>query len=276
MAKYRARHQQFDIILPPLDSLCSIHSALSQVAEALAADMIDPRRAQGLLKALRMAKENLKDSLKDDNAHWHDTPYLTQDATAYDSFEAEYGLPEGIDLSSPPEVAFPPPEPMPMGGAPLSMGGPQLPSFGNCGYDRAPLIPDIPPPYVRDYNAEAEAAMESTPEDIELTEIYNTQGFKAWDRRCKEHQRDSDRKKQRKLFRANYARYAAEAKLKNIQRAAEQLLKKQAAEKAAKPQPVPPPADDTTVSAATRKQPASIDQGSLETAQHQKEAKSIA
>ena len=100
MAQYRARHQRFDITLPPLDCLCSIHSALSQVAEALAADMIDPRRAQGLLKALRFAKENLKDSLKDDNAHWHDTPYLTEDATAYDSFEAEYGLPEGLARST--------------------------------------------------------------------------------------------------------------------------------------------------------------------------------
>src|SRR5664279_1322351 len=107
MAQARARHQRFDITLPPLDSLCSIQSALSQVAEALVADMIDPRRAMGLLKALRFAKDNLKDSLKDDNAHWHDTPYLIEDATAYNNFEAEYGLPEGLDLSVPPEVAFP-------------------------------------------------------------------------------------------------------------------------------------------------------------------------
>ncbi len=35
MAQSRARHQSFDITLPPLDSLCSIQSALSQVAEAL-------------------------------------------------------------------------------------------------------------------------------------------------------------------------------------------------------------------------------------------------
>src|SRR5450755_2050225 len=108
MAQYRARNQQFDITLPPLDSLCSIQSALSQVAEALAADMIDPRRAMGLLKALRFAKENLKDGLKDDSAHWHDTPYLTEDPAAYDNFEADYGLPEGIDVNTPPEVAFPP------------------------------------------------------------------------------------------------------------------------------------------------------------------------
>ena len=117
MAQYRARHQPFDIVLPPLDSLCSIHSALSQVAEALAADMIDPRRALGLLKALRFAKENLKDSLKDDNAHWHDTPYHTEDATAYDNFEADYGLPEGLDLHIPPEIAFPPPD---MGGTTIA------------------------------------------------------------------------------------------------------------------------------------------------------------
>jgi len=69
---------------------------------------------------------------------------------------------------------------------------------------------------------------------MELTEIYNTQGYKAWGRRAQEHQRNNDRKQQRKLFRANYARYAAEAKLRNIQRAAEKLLQeRQAAEKAA-------------------------------------------
>src|SRR5580704_14193024 len=232
MAQYRARHQPFDITLPPLDSLCSIQSALSQVAEALAADMIDPRRAMGLLKALRFAKENLKDGLKDDSAHWHDTPYLTEDAAAYDNFEADYGLPEGIDLTVRPEVAFPPPPEsqgviLSGGGAPYAPReskdpyfsphpprGLQFPSF-----DRVPLIPEIPAPYVRDYTAEAEVALfESTPEDMELMEIMKEQGYEAMDRRAREHQRNADRKLQRKLFRANYARYVAEAKLKNIQR----------------------------------------------------------
>src|ERR1017187_2849083 len=211
MARYRARHQRFDIILPPLDSLCSIHSALSQVAEALAADMIDPRRAQGLLKALRFAKENLKDSLKDDNAHWHDTPYHSEDATAYDNFEAEYGPPKGLAPSTPPEVAFPPPlESVSMAAPSLSRSdrvgdvsvGCAIPPLG----DRVPLIPEIPPPYIRDYNAEF-ANYEYTPQDMELTELYNTQGYKVWEGRAKEHQRDSDRKKRRQLFRANYARY---------------------------------------------------------------------
>jgi|HubBroStandDraft_6_1064221.scaffolds.fasta_scaffold01652_12 hypothetical protein len=298
MAQFRARHQPFDITLPPLDSLCSIQSALSQVAEALAADMIDPRRAMGLLKALRFAKENLKDGLKDDSAHWHDTPYLNKDATAYDNFEADYGLPEGIDLTAPPEVAFPStdtnnqvgcpvqaqlergfspdtkspggpgcPIPPAFGGVGLSTGRPTLPSF-----DRIPLILEIPPPYVRDYAAEAEEAFECKPEDIELTELYNTEGFKAWDRRAREHQRNADRKLRRKLFRANYERYAAEAKLKNIQAAAEKLLaQKLAAEKAAaqqsatqkeaeqNSQPLPPTACETPDAPAIRRPPTPAD-----------------
>ncbi len=133
--------------------------------------------------------------------------------------------------------------------------------------------------------AEAEAAFfESTPEDMELHEILKEQGYKAMERRAHEHQRAADRKKQRKLFRANYARYAAEAKLKNIQRAAEQLLKQQAAEQAAAQseaalhaQPAAPldSTDVPVVTAATRKPPASIDKVALEAAQEEQEAQSI-
>ena len=142
------------------------------------------------------------------------------------------GLPAGLDLHIPPEVAFPPADTTNQVGCPVQAGvacaggfprdankaRPILPSL-----DRAPLIPEIPPPYERDYVAEF-ANYEYTPQDMELTELYNTRDYKAWDSRCKEHQRDSDRKQRRRLFRANYARYAAEAKLKNIQRAAEKLL----------------------------------------------------
>jgi hypothetical protein len=234
-AQYRARHQRFDITLPPLDSLCSIQSALSEIAEALAADMIDPRRAQTLLKALRFAKENLRDGLKDDRAQWHETPYLTERAAAYDNFEADYALPKDLDISIPSELAFPPP-----GVAGPELGGPQLPDVGNCGdfkysIDRPPLIPVIPPPVLRDYVAEAEIAMtEVTPQDLELHEILKAEGYKAMESRALEHERDTNRKRRRKLYRANYERYVAEAKMKNIQRAAEKLLaERQAAEELA-------------------------------------------
>jgi len=74
---------------------------------------------------------------------------------------------------------------------------------------------------------------EVTPEDVELNEILKAQGIQAMESRALEHQRNSRRRLTRKHFRANYARYVAEAKLKNIKRAAAQLLdQKQAAENA--------------------------------------------
>ncbi len=102
-------------------------------------------------------------------------------------------------------------------------------------FDRPPLIPVVPPPVLRDYMAEAEIAMtEVTPQDLELHEIMKTEGLKAMESRALEHERDANRKRRRKLYRANYERYVAEAKLKNIQRAAEKLLAdKLAAEQAA-------------------------------------------
>ncbi len=75
---------------------------------------------------------------------------------------------------------------------------------------------------------------EVTPQDMELNEILHTQGHQAMERRAREHQRNDERRRQRKLFRANYERYVAQAKLKNIQGAADKLVaEKLAAEKAA-------------------------------------------
>jgi hypothetical protein len=235
-AQYRARHQRFDLTLPPLDSLCSIQSALCQVAEALAADMIDPRRAQGLLKALRFAKENLRDSLKE-NSDWHATPYHTEDAEAYDNFESDYGLPDNLDVSAPPEVSFPSPPLEPPLGVILSGGGfaagVEGPAFDlssraqRSGVEGPAFSPATP--YIRDYMAEAEEAMQTHPEDIELEEVMKKYGYKAWDNRAKEHQRNERRRRQRKYFRANYDRFVAEANARNIQRAAERLYQERVA-----------------------------------------------
>jgi hypothetical protein len=108
MAQARARGQRFTLQLPPLNSYCSIQSALTQVAEALAADMIDPRRAQVIVSALRLASRNLKYSHP---VIWHENPYANKNSIAYDEFEAEFGLPANLDLDMPPEVAFPEPRP---------------------------------------------------------------------------------------------------------------------------------------------------------------------
>ena len=87
----------------------------------------------------------------------------------------------------------------------------------------AALSPDDLTLPTRDYAAEAEAAFQCHPEDVELEEIRKTYGYKAMEERAREHQRDDRRRKQRQFFRANYQRFAAIATARNIQRAAEKL-----------------------------------------------------
>src|SRR5271165_2903887 len=239
MAQYRARGERFDLRLPPLENMHAVQSALSQLMEALAADMIDPKRAHEIHSILRTAANNFKHP-----DAWKTSAYINDQSApypnSYDEFEGEFGLPENLDLNAPPEVAFPPPpEPVSAG----VVGCPIPPSVGGVG-----LVPDISGPRVRDYTAEG-IFIEATPEDMELNEILKEQGYKAFDRRAREHQRNADRRKQRKHFRANYERYVAEAKARNIQLAAEHLLKerlvaeKAAAQKEAAQKSQPEPAD---------------------------------
>jgi hypothetical protein len=299
IAQARARNERFDLKLPPIESMSAVLSALNQIVEAVAADMIDLKRADFLLKSLRFAAQALKTSDK-----WQASVYHTDAPAPAVNLQSEYGLPEDTDLDTPPEVAFPPPpESVQMGAPPLSpafgdrvgdVGCPIPLSFGGVGpvhggsilpsLDRTPLIPEIPAPGVRDYTAEG-IFIEATPEDMELNEILKEQGYKAFDRRAREHQRNSARRKQRQHFRANYQRYVAEAKATNIQRAAEQLIKeKLAAEKAAAQNtnatpdtagcPIPPSVGGVgTFSDTTRKPVASFDAEPGDTsAAHKEEA----
>ena len=175
IAQYRARNQRFDLKLPPIESMATVLSAVNQLLEAVAADMIDLKRAEYLLKTLRFAAQALKNSDK-----WRPSVYHTDVAAPAIDLAAEYGLPDDLDLNTPPEVAFPtnrlssfviPSEAATSAsrsrGALLSSGHPS--DF----HDRPPLIPVIPPPVLRDYTAEVELAMsEVTPQDMELTEMY--------------------------------------------------------------------------------------------------------
>ena len=236
IAQARARSEHFDLKLPPLESMATVLSAVNQLVEAVAADMLDLKRADFLLRSLRFAAQALKSS-----DQWKPSVYHADQAAPAVDLAAEYGLPQDLDLDTPPEIAFPP---LPKG----DVGCRVQAGFARAGVsphgaihplplslDRAPLIPEVPPPVLRDYVAEAELAMnEVTPQDMELNEILHTQGHQAMERRAREHQRNDERRRQRKLFRANYERYVAQAKLKNIQRAADKLVaEKLAAEKAA-------------------------------------------
>ncbi len=224
-AQARARMQRFDLHLPPIESMATVLSAINQLVEAVAADMIDLKRADFLLKSLRFAAQALKSS-----DEWLPSVYHTDQPAPAIDLAAEYGLPADLDPNTAPDVAFPQNVILSEARSDESKD-----PYVMANLDRPPLIPVIPPPVLRDYLAEAEIAMtEVTPQDLELSEIMRAEGIKAMESRALEHQRDANRKRRRKLYRANYERYVAEAKLKNIQRAAEKLLaQRQAAEELA-------------------------------------------
>ena len=98
MAQYRARGQRFDLQLPPLESMHAVQSALTQLSEALAADMIELKRADRLIRVLNLASRNL---LKADK--WPASPYHSdQPAPRAVNLTANYGLPNDLDLNTHP------------------------------------------------------------------------------------------------------------------------------------------------------------------------------
>jgi hypothetical protein len=214
MAQYRARQQRWYLQFPPLENMHSVQSALTQLGEALAADMIDLKSADRLLAVLRLASRNL---LKSDK--WPATSiHSDQPGPALD-LAAEYGLPNDPDLDLPPEAVFPAPA------APET--GNWQPATDNC---------DSPMPTV-DYCSHGPGCPEhtiradypETPELAELHEIQATQGIEAAVERYKQQQRN----RQRRQFSFDRKRYGAIAMEKNMRLAAEKMAERKLAEKAA-------------------------------------------
>ena len=104
MAQARARKERFDLKLPPLEDMFAVQSALNHLVEAVIADMVDLKRAQFLLSALRAASKNLLARYK-----WPASIAHSEHPTSDVDLAAEYGLPQDLDIDTPPEVAFPNP-----------------------------------------------------------------------------------------------------------------------------------------------------------------------
>ena len=104
IAQYRARNERFDLKLPPLEDMFAVNAALNQIVEAVAADMLDLKRADFLLKSLRFAAQALKNSDK-----WPASIAHTDQPAPEVDLAATYGLPNDLDLNLSPELAFPPP-----------------------------------------------------------------------------------------------------------------------------------------------------------------------
>ncbi len=260
-AQIRARNQRFDLKLPPLEDMFAVQSALNQIVEAAAADMIDLKRAQFLLSALRAAGKFLlaRDKWPARIPH-SDQPVP---ATAVD-LAAEYGLPRDLDLATPPDVAFPQ---TPQGAPPLSPDfGDRVgvtasptsncsPTTDNCFSSPMPTVdycdhgPGCPEHTIRvDYP--------ETPELAELREIKAAQGMDAAIERYKQQQRNHRRRE----VTVGRKRYAAIALEKNMRLAAERLAEQKLAER------------ETQEKLTAKKPPASVSVETVETS----EAKEVA
>jgi len=211
MAQMRARCERFHLQIPPLESMYAVQSALSQLAEAVAADMIDPKRANSLLSILRLASLNLRHPEK-----WQTNLYHS-DQPAEVNLAQEFGLPRDLDLDTPPEVAFPSPPASASGDRPLAAANcfsSPMPTAGFCsehGYDCPDLVIRADHPV--------------TPEAVEIHEIAQTQGSDAAARRGNQ----LERNRQRRQLRAVRKRYAAIALEKNMRLAAEKLAEQKLA-----------------------------------------------
>ena len=111
MLRARAENRQVFLDLPPLDNLSAVHSVGCQIAQAIAAGVIDVRVAKAILSYLRLISQTLRQA---ESPAWRNNPYHCEQVVSYDSFESEFGLPENYDLSAP------------------AMGAPRLsPDFGD-------------------------------------------------------------------------------------------------------------------------------------------------
>ena len=93
--------------IPPLDSLRGIHVALTEVIDALAHGQIEPRAAGQMLYGLQQTTSVLRRI--NEEAEWQDDDLDDTDDSRlreFPDFEAQYGLPFGVDLEAPPEVAL--------------------------------------------------------------------------------------------------------------------------------------------------------------------------
>jgi hypothetical protein len=236
MAQYRARGQRFDLQLPPLESMHAVQSALTQLSEALAADMIELKRADRLIRVLNLASRNL---LKADK--WPASPYHSDQPAPAINLTAEYGLPNDLDLNTLPEHAFPSrvilseevaaatdesKDPFVsqhrVGGS--SPAGNWRPATDNCSpmptVDYCQHGPGCPEHTIR-------ADYPETPELAELREIQQTRGMDAATERYKQQQRN----RHRRHIVTDRKRYAAIALEKNLRLAAERLAEQKLAER---------------------------------------------
>lgn len=225
MAQARARNLRLHFELPPLEDMHAVQSALTQLAEALAAGIIDSKQAQAFVSILRLASSNLLSAAK-----WPANVYHSEHPAAVD-VAAEFGLPRDLDLATPPEVAFPPPADQP--------AFPDLSSRAQAAASAAvvegPASSSATPTAIWQPvtdNCAVRPDFPISPEIVEVCEIYETQGPDLAQVRCDQLERNS----QCRQLRTERKRYAQIALQRNLEIAAKKLADQKLAAQAANPE----------------------------------------
>ena len=189
MARARARREPYHLLLPILEDINAVQVARLQVMDALAAGLLEEKRAGLLLYGLQGISSDLNSAAPPRLGVYDPAIDTAPRATEAAGFEEEYGLPPDIDLGKPPEVVFPPAaEPA------ITQPGPS---------------PYRSKPFEHDYIA---------PQDVELEEIYKTQGPEAYQRREKELNQEAMRQVMARQREVQWARYVVEAARRNQER----------------------------------------------------------
>jgi hypothetical protein len=235
MAQMRARWECFHLQLPPLESMYAVQSALSQLAEALAADMIEPKRANSLLSVLRLMSLNFRHPEK-----WQTNLYHSDQPAEIDIAQ-EFGLPRDLDLDTPPEVAFPANE-IDLSSRPEAVASHHdLSSRAQAGASPAGVegsaFPDSRPPTTDNLDFRPDSPV--SPEFLELRDITRTQGADAANLRFKQ----LERNRARRELHSDSKRYADLALRLNLKKAAERMAERKVAEKLAEAGIAPAPAN---------------------------------
>jgi len=123
MARAIAQRQPYHVVLPPLDDMQAVQATLAHVAAALSAGLLERHRAGLLLYTLQQASSNLRflaraqaKAQAQAQAQSAGAPALSPSVgdgvgpsepqrvvQEYPGFEAEFGLPAGLDLTVPPQ-----------------------------------------------------------------------------------------------------------------------------------------------------------------------------
>jgi hypothetical protein len=188
MARERARREPHRLVLPLLEDMNSVQVALMQVLDALASGQLEERRGGLLLYGLQQASTNLRSLRAAPRLGVYDESDTAKRAEEYPGFEAEFGLPKDLDLATPPEVAFP--------------------------AAAATAVKVEPSPY----RSKPFRWDEISPEDVELEDIFRTQGAEAYQRREKEFTRQAMNEVQEHKRAIQRARYVVEAARRNEER----------------------------------------------------------